>query len=91
VDLEGVVMYLTVEEIESTLAVIERRAAVSSRVIVAYHSPALLLRVMGPLLGLIGEPLKSELEPDAMRALLAKHGFAVERALEDGGRLDQAA
>jgi methyltransferase (TIGR00027 family) len=74
---EGVVMYLTVEEIEATLAVIERRSAVSSRLIVAYHSPALLLWVVGPLVRRVGEPLKSTFQPDAMRALLAEHGFAV--------------
>ncbi len=70
-------MYLTVEEIEATLAVIERRSAVGSRLIVAYHSPALLLWVISPLVRRVGEPLKSEFQPDAMRALLAKHGFAV--------------
>ena len=74
---EGVVMYLTVEEIEATLAVVERRSAPSSRLIVAYHSPALLLRVVGPLVRWVGEPLKSTQQPEAMRALLAKHGFAV--------------
>jgi O-methyltransferase involved in polyketide biosynthesis len=70
-------MYLTAPEIEATLAVIERRSAASSRLIVAYHSPALLLWVVGPLVRRVGEPLKSALPPDAMRALLAKHGFAV--------------
>jgi len=74
---EGVVMYLTVPEIEASLAVIERRSAVNSRLIVAYHSPALLLRIVGPLVRWVGEPLKSTFQPDAMRALLARHGFAV--------------
>jgi methyltransferase (TIGR00027 family) len=74
---EGVVMYLTLREIEATLAVVERRLAAGSRLVIAYHNPALRLRVLGPLLGRLGEPLKSAFTADAMGALLAKYGFAV--------------
>jgi methyltransferase (TIGR00027 family) len=74
---EGVVMYLTRADIEATLAVIDRRSAPGSRLIVAYHSPAPLLLVVGLLLRPIGEPLRSAFKPDAMRALLAKHRFDV--------------
>ncbi len=41
---EGVVMYLTRSAIESTLAVIARRSAHGSRLIVLYHCPAPVLR-----------------------------------------------
>jgi len=74
---EGVVMYLALADIESTLAVIARRSAAQSRLIVAYHSPALMLRLVGVVVRRLGEPLRSAFTADAMRALLAKHGFGV--------------
>jgi methyltransferase (TIGR00027 family) len=74
---EGVVMYLTLPEIEASLATLERRSAPGSRLVVAYHAPALLLGLLGFLLRFVGEPLRSTFKPEAMRALLAKHGFAV--------------
>jgi methyltransferase (TIGR00027 family) len=76
---EGVVMYLTPADVEATLAVVERRSAAGSRLIVAYHSPALLLKLVGVLVRRMGEPLRSAFTADAMRALLTKHGFAVVR------------
>jgi methyltransferase (TIGR00027 family) len=74
---EGVVMYLSLSDIEATLAVLERRSAPSSRLIVAYHVPALILKVVGMFLKRLGEPLRSAFKPAQMRALLAKYGFAV--------------
>jgi methyltransferase (TIGR00027 family) len=74
---EGVVMYLTPADVEATLAVIERRSAAGSRLIVAYHSPALMLRFVGLIVRRLGEPLRSAFTADALRALLAKHGFGV--------------
>ncbi len=74
---EGVVMYLTLADIEATLAVIDRRSAAASRLIVAYHSPWPLLRLVGLLLRRIGEPLRSAFTAEAMRGLLAKHKFEV--------------
>ncbi|MEI9936181.1 MAG: class I SAM-dependent methyltransferase [Pseudomonadota bacterium] len=76
---EGVVMYLTRSAIEATLAVIARRSAPASRLIVLYHSPALLLFVAGPIVRWLGEPLRSAFSPQAMRALLGKYGFEVAR------------
>jgi len=67
---EGVVMYLTRSAIEATLAVIARRSAKGSRLIVLYHSPALILRVAGPIVRWLGEPLRS---------LVDGHGFDVLR------------
>jgi methyltransferase (TIGR00027 family) len=74
---EGVVMYLDPSDVEATLAAVERRSAPKSRLIVVYHSPALLLRVVGPILRVIGEPLRSTYTKDAMSALLRKYGFRV--------------
>src|SRR5262252_4196995 len=74
---EGVVMYLTPAEIKATLAVIERRAAAGSRLIVVYHSPSLALPLVGLVVRRLGEPLRSSFTPDAMRALVARYGFGV--------------
>jgi len=74
---EGVVMYLTPADIEATLAIIERRSVVGSRLIIAYHSPALMLRLIGPIVRRLGEPLRSAFTADTMRTLLAKYGFGV--------------
>jgi methyltransferase (TIGR00027 family) len=74
---EGVVMYLALADIEATLAVIARRSAEASRLIVAYHSPGLILPLIRVLVGRLGEPLRTTLTADGMRAMLEKHGFAV--------------
>jgi methyltransferase (TIGR00027 family) len=74
---EGVVMYLTVAEIEATLAVIARRSAPGSTLVVAYHSHAPLLYVVAIVVRRLGEPIRSAFSAEAMRALLAKHGFRV--------------
>ncbi len=79
---EGVVMYLTLRDIEATLAVLERRSPPGSRLIILYHVPALLLKVLGLLLRRVGEPLRSAFRPAQMRELLAEHGFQV-RADQD--------
>jgi methyltransferase (TIGR00027 family) len=76
---EGVVMYLTPEDVEATLAIIERRSAPGSRLVVAYTSPALVSALAGYFLRRIGEPLRSAFTADAMRDLLARHAFAVVR------------
>jgi methyltransferase (TIGR00027 family) len=74
---EGVVMYLATPDIEATLGVIQRRSASGSRLILAYHSPALMLRLVGLLVRRVGEPLRSAFTADEMRTLLAKFGFSV--------------
>jgi methyltransferase (TIGR00027 family) len=76
---EGVVMYLELPDIEKTLAVIASRSAPQSRLIVVYHSPALTLKLVAWIVRRLGEPLRSVLRPDEMRALLEKHGFQVVR------------
>jgi methyltransferase (TIGR00027 family) len=74
---EGVVMYLRLSEIEASLRVIQQRSAPSSRLIVAYHSPALLLLLAAVVLRGMGEPIRSAFKPERMRALLARHGLQV--------------
>ena len=76
---EGVVMYLAPSDIAATLAVIERRSAPASRLVVVYHHPALALRLVRPVMRWIGEPLRSAFTADAMRELLGRYGFAVVR------------
>jgi methyltransferase (TIGR00027 family) len=76
---EGVVMYLTPADVERTLGLIARRSAAGSRLVVAYHAPALLLRFLGVFTRRLGEPLRSTFTADAMRALLARHRFEVVR------------
>jgi len=74
---EGVVMYLSRNDIEATLAVVERRSAPGSRLLVLYHVPALILKAVGLLLRRLGEPLRSAMKPEQMRELLARYGFSV--------------
>jgi len=87
---EGVVMYLALADIEATLAVVQRRSAPASRIVVVYHRPALLLRLVGFVVARLGEPLRSSFDGDAMRALLERYGFALvrdESIAEIGARL----
>jgi methyltransferase (TIGR00027 family) len=77
--LEGVVMYLTKAEVDATVRCVARRSAPGSRLVVVYHAPALLLVLVGLVVRRVGEPLRSVITADEMRALLARHGFAVRR------------
>jgi methyltransferase (TIGR00027 family) len=76
---EGVVMYLRRAEVEATLAVIARRSAPGSRLVIAYHSPALMLLLAGLIVRRLGEPLRSVFTANQMRALLDRYGFRVVR------------
>jgi methyltransferase (TIGR00027 family) len=84
---EGVVMYLRRSEIEATLGVLQRRSAVGSRLIIAYHTPALILLLVAVLVRRLGEPIRSAFKPEQLRALLARYGFQVvsDEALPDIG------
>ena len=84
---EGVVMYLTRQDIESTLCVVEKRSAPKSRLVIVYIAPALMLLVLAPLVKRMDEPLRSVFRPRGMSALLARHGF---RATRDVGVADVA-
>ena len=74
---EGVVMYLTPEDVSATLSVIEQRSAPGSRVSIVYAKPATMLHVVGFIVRLLGEPFQSAYTPDQMAALLTRHHFRV--------------
>lgn len=74
---EGVVMYLTPDQVAGTLKVIQSRSAAGSRVIIVYHRPALVLKLVNLFVARLGEPFRSTYTPEAMRALLGEHGFRV--------------
>lgn len=94
---EGVVMYLRPADVAATLAIVRDRSAPESRLVIAYHSPAAMLHVIGFLVRLLGEPLRSTYTPESMAALLRAHGFGVatDRGLPElgaalGPEVDQA-
>lgn len=74
---EGVVMYLALPDIESTLRIIQQRSARHSRLCVAYFQPAPMLGVIGWMVRRLGEPLRSSFTETQMRSLLGKHAFTV--------------
>jgi methyltransferase (TIGR00027 family) len=76
---EGVVMYLTPAEVEATLAIVARRSAPGSRLLVLYHGPYLMRIVVGLVTRRLGEPLRSKFTPAELRALLGKYAFGVTR------------
>ena len=85
---EGVVPYLTEPEVARTLAVVARRSAGGSRLVVNYQAPSLTAKV-GRLVARgmarvarqpdvwTDEPVRSVWTPDRMAALLRVHGFSV--------------
>jgi methyltransferase (TIGR00027 family) len=73
---EGVVMYLTRDEIEKTLSTVEARSAPGSRLIVVYHQPALMLLLLAVLVRRLGEPIRTVLTENQMRKLLDRYGFS---------------
>jgi methyltransferase (TIGR00027 family) len=74
---EGVVMYLTPDEIQATLAVVARRSAPGSVLSVAYHTSAPYRFLVAIWVRRVGEPLRSKFTREEMRALLLRHGFSV--------------
>lgn len=74
---EGVVMYLTREEIDATMAVVQRRSPPESRLVIAYVSSGPLLATVSQVVRQVGEPVRSVFTADEMATLLAQFGFAV--------------
>lgn len=85
---EGVVAYLTPEEVEASTVLIAARSAPGSRLIVNYQMPsrratagqlvAHAVRVLtGPHDPMAGEPRRSSWTPPAMSALLKRYGFTI--------------
>jgi methyltransferase (TIGR00027 family) len=76
---EGVVMYLTPAEVEASLRVIEARSTQGSRLIIVYIGPGgWIVPVVALVVRRLGEPFRSRYSAPQMRALLARHGFAVQ-------------
>jgi len=84
---EGVVMYLHRDEIEKTLGTLKARSPQGSRLIIAYHQPALMLLLLAVLVRRLGEPIRTVLTPQQMQSLLARYGFSTDwdRDLPDIG------
>lgn len=74
---EGVVMYLGRNDIHKTLHDVRARSAPGSRLIVAYHQPALMLLLLAVIVWVLGEPIRTVLTPNQMRRLLGRYGFHV--------------
>ena len=68
-------MYLSRDEIETTLRIVEDRSAPGSRLIVAYHQPAWTLLLLAVIVRRLGEPIRTVLTPQQMREMLARFGF----------------
>jgi methyltransferase (TIGR00027 family) len=76
---EGVVMYLSRADVESTLRIIARRSVAGSRLAITYHAPTPVRWVVGVVVSRLGEPLRSVFRAEEMRTLLARYGFTVVR------------
>ncbi|WP_030439095.1 class I SAM-dependent methyltransferase [Actinoplanes subtropicus] len=82
---EGVVPYLTREEVAATVAAVASRSASGSRLIVNYQLPTLIGDAVRKVIGWVAgrqnpwatEPWRSAWSVQAMSRLLALHGFAV--------------
>jgi len=85
---EGVVAYLTPEEVEASAAVIADRSAPGSRVVVNYQTPSrratagralarALMVIAGARDPMAGEPRRSSWTPQSLSALLSRHGFTI--------------
>jgi methyltransferase (TIGR00027 family) len=74
---EGVVMYLTREEIEATMRVVAARSAPSSALVIVYASRSPLYWLVGFLVRRLGEPFRSAFTAAQMASLLQPFGFDV--------------
>lgn len=83
---EGVTMYLPAAALTATLSMVERVAASGSCLLATYYDRAAHARTRfaRPFFSLIGEPLRTALSREEVRALLAAHGFDVEADDGDG-------
>jgi methyltransferase (TIGR00027 family) len=76
---EGVVMYLTPDDVAATLRVIEQRSAPKSALVLLYMTRAPIMVLVRYLLRRMGEPVRSTYTPSQMAALLARFGFTIAR------------
>lgn len=75
---EGVTMYLPSAAVDGTLGVVAARSAPGSRIALTYLDPSAV--PLAPLIRMgfraaFGEALEAGYSPEAMRGLLARHGF----------------
>lgn len=87
---EGVVPYLTRDQVEATLSAVAERSAPASALVVQYQDRSAIARVGRRISAIVArrtglddpltdEPWRSLWTPKAIAGLLARHGFAVER------------
>jgi O-methyltransferase involved in polyketide biosynthesis len=85
---EGVVPYLSADEVSSTVAQVAELSAPDSRLVVNYQMKSLPTSVMRAVMRLVlriarqpdplrGEPWRSKWRPDQMRKMLSDNGFRV--------------
>jgi len=75
-------MYLTAEAVHATLSALVALAAEGSLLAVSYCIVPGRDLVTGAVLSLVGEPIRTRLDPPELAALLARHGF---EATSDAG------
>ena len=81
---EGVITYLTRDQVNAAVAAMAARSAPGSRLLATYNEPNWVGRVLGNRLSAWrSEPARTVFSRDEMRELLARHGFSV-RADTDG-------
>jgi methyltransferase (TIGR00027 family) len=85
---EGVIMYLTMAEVDAVLASVRRLTAPGSRLVFSLvASSGLRDRESGMgrtarLVALLGEPLRSSLDPDGLAAFTQERGFRLREAVD---------
>jgi methyltransferase (TIGR00027 family) len=74
---EGVVMYLTRADVESSLAVLRERSSPRSRLVILYLAPASFTPLVGLLVRRLGEPVRSAFTAEEMAQTLGRFRFHV--------------
>jgi methyltransferase (TIGR00027 family) len=74
---EGVISYLSRDEVDATLATMASRSASESRLIATYNEPSAIRSLFARTTARSGEPHRSWYRPDEMRSALRAHGFAI--------------
>ncbi len=80
---EGVISYLTRDEVDASIDVFSARSSPGSRLVATYNQPDVVRRAFSGVTARSGEPQRSAFEPNAMHRLLDARGFVV-RSDRDG-------
>jgi methyltransferase (TIGR00027 family) len=75
---EGVISYLTRNEVEASIDVLSARSSPGSRLVATYNEPDVVRRAFSVVTARSGEPQRFVATPSAMRRLLAARGFVVQ-------------